>query len=93
MSLGLTSGTLLVLVAALAVLVPVLAVAFWHRSVRLRKDSAARNVWRWLGIVVGQLLAVGLTFLVVNNIFSFYTSWDDVFGADSASTSSIKSQG
>ncbi len=38
-------------------------------------------------------LAVGLTFLVVNNIFSFYTSWDDVFGADSASTSSIKSQG
>ena len=48
---------------------------------------------RWLGIVLGQVMAVGVTFLVVNNIFSFYTSWDDVFGADSAATSSITSQG
>ncbi len=93
MSLELTSGFLLVLVAGLAVLLPVLGVGLWHRSVRLGRNSAGRNVGRWTGIVLGQVLAVGLTFLVVNNIFSFYTSWDDIFGADSAATSSIKSQG
>jgi hypothetical protein len=92
-SLELTSTTLLVLVGTLALLMPVLGVGLWHRSVRLGKDSLGRNVGRWLGIVLGQLLAVGVTFLVVNNIFSFYTSWDDVFGAGIASTSSIKSQG
>lgn len=93
MSLELTSTSLLVLVGALAVLMPVLGVGLWHRSVRLGKNSAGRNVGRWVGIVLGQVLAVGVTFLVVNNIFSFYTSWDDVFGADSAASSTIKSQG
>jgi hypothetical protein len=91
--LELTSTSLLLAVAALAVLMPVLGVGLWRRSVRLGRNSVGRDVGRWLGIVLGQALAVGVTFLVVNNTFSFYTSWDDIFGADNAATSTITSQG
>jgi hypothetical protein len=93
MSLELTSPLLLYLTAALAVVMPLLGLGLWWRSVRLRRTSAGRNALRWLAVVAGQLLAVGVAFLVVNNLFSFYTSWDDVFGAGSAASSSITSQG
>lgn len=93
MSLELTSRSLLVLVAALAVLMPVLGVRLWHQSVRLGRNSAVRNVGRWAGIVLGQVLAVGVTFLVVNAVFTFYTSWNDVFGPDTVTSSTIRSQG
>lgn len=93
MSLALTSTALVVLTAFLALLLPVVGVGLWHRSVRLGRASAGRNIARWLSIVLGQLLAVGVTFLVVNNTFSFYTSWSDVFGADTARSTVIRSQG
>ena len=88
----LTSTTLLVVVAVLAAAVPILAVILWRRSVRLRRASAGRTMARWLLLVAGQLLAVALTFLVVNNQYAFYTSWSDLFGA-STSSARVSSQG
>lgn len=92
MSLPLTSALLLVVVALPALTVPVLGAVWWRRSVRSRRSSRARTAGRWLLVVVGQLLAVAVTFLVVNDMFSFYTSWSDLLGPGTGSTA-IRSQG
>ena len=91
--LALTSNALLILVAVAAIAWPVIGTVWWHRSVRARRSSVGRTLAGWLFAVVGQLLAIALTFLVVNNEFAFYTSWTDLFGPNVAETTSIRPQG
>lgn len=91
--LGLASTSLLVLVAVATVASPVIGVVWWQRSVHARRSWIAWDLGRWGFVLLGQLLAVLLTFLIVNDTFAFYTSWTDLFGPGSAETSSIRSQG
>ncbi len=91
--LALTSNSLLILVTVAAVASPVIGVIWWHRSVRARRSSIGRDLGRWLFVLLGQGLAILLTFLIVNNEFVFYTSWTDLLGPNVAETTSIRSQG
>ncbi len=91
--LALTSPVLLVLVTVAMLVIPVIGVIWWSRSVRAGRSSVGRDLGRWLFVVLGQLLAIAFTFLIVNNQFAFYTSWTDLFGPNVAETAKIRSQG
>lgn len=77
--MGLTSGSLLVMAIACAVLLFVGTVWLWPRL--------ARRTWRAISGRVGLLLAVQTALFAclgigVNQSFGFYASWADLFGQE-----------
>lgn len=75
----LTGAPLLVLLAVLAIALPTAAVLTWDRVAGPRAAKVAQRV----GLVVGaQLAAVLLAGAAVNDQFSLYESWSDLFGTD-----------
>lgn len=71
--MSLTGVPLLVLVAVLAVGLPVAAVLCWRwRRLRLTRTAAL--------VVCGQLLITSAFLLAVNRQQQFFTSWSDLFG-------------
>jgi pimeloyl-ACP methyl ester carboxylesterase len=76
-SMGLTSGSTLVVAVLLAVLAPLLCAAVWDRMPRRR--------WlRWLSrvamVATCQVLALLVGGLALNDTYGFYTSWSELFG-------------
>ena len=76
--MSLTGPPLLAVLVVTTVLAPILLAWRWRRG----RHSAhlALTVLRFLGVVGCQLLAVALTFVVVNNNFVFYSNWNDLLG-------------
>lgn len=81
--MNLTGWPLVALVGAATVAAPVVAVLVWRRSRDRVGGGVLRTVGRWSAVLGCQVLAVSLTFLVVNNDFGFYSSWGDLFGTSS----------
>jgi S-formylglutathione hydrolase FrmB len=75
--LSLTGAPLLVLATALALAAP-FAVAWWWR----RLDGSAIVVLggRFAVVATAQVVAIAAVFLWVNHTYTFYSSWDDLFG-------------
>lgn len=74
--MSLTGRPLLILLAALAVLIPLLVVLTWPRARR----GLLRSVLRFLAIVIAQVLAVAAVGVWANDTFGFYDSWSDLLG-------------
>jgi enterochelin esterase-like enzyme len=78
---GLTSTTLLVLAAFLAVSLPVAAVTLWNR---LPGTQLVRVGGRLSLVVLAQVFAVLLVLVTVNDQYLFYVSWQDLLGSTPA---------
>ncbi|HEY5821927.1 MAG TPA: alpha/beta hydrolase-fold protein [Propionibacteriaceae bacterium] len=79
--MSLTGVPLLVLVAVLTLAAPVVATALRRRRVTPPGlPGAAAALGRWGSVVLCQALAVSLTFIAVNDDFTFYSSWGDLTG-------------
>lgn len=78
--MGLTDPGLQVLVIALCVLAPVVALVAWSR---VRGPVPLRWLQRFLLVLVAQLLAVSAAFVTLNNQYGFYVSWNDLLGIGS----------
>lgn len=85
--MGLLSGSTVVLVAVLAVAVPVTTLLVWNR---LGSNVAVRIGARVLLIVLSQGLAVLLAGLMLNRSYDFYTSWSELFGKASLTTATSR---
>lgn len=79
----LTGWALVALVGVLTVTAPIVAVLLWRRSRDHDRGRVLSTIGRWGAVLGCQVLAVSLTFLVVNNDFGFYSSWGDLFGTSS----------
>ena len=75
--MGLTSTTMLVFLAFLAVALPVAAVLTWHLLPGPRVVKAAERLTL---VALAQGAAVLLAFVAVNDQYLFYTSWQDLVG-------------
>lgn len=85
--MSLTGWPLLMLVGVLTVIAPVLVVITWRRTARPPgAGRALGTLGRLLAVVCCQVLAVSLTFIVVNRSFVFYSSWGDLFGTSASPT-------
>lgn len=87
--MSITSTTLLILVTAGAIVLPIALVVMRRRS----RPSWARTVSSWLCIVLAQVLAVGAVGLKVNRDFGFYTSWSDAMGQQAGGQVAINAGG
>ena len=76
--MSLTSPLLLWIVAALAVIVPVVLIVVWGRG----PGGIPGRLVRLVGIVLCQLLAVGAIGLYANSEYGFYNSWGELVPAD-----------
>ena len=85
--MGLTSGGLLALTAVIAIVAPVALLMLWSR---VRGVPVLRVVQRLALVLVCQLAAVTLTAVLVNDQFSLYESWDDLFGANAQQTGAVQ---
>ena len=74
------TGTGFVVLVALLLVVATLGAIFVHSW---REPFSVRALQRALLVVLAQLLAIGLTAVVVNDWGSFYGSWSDLFGRSS----------
>lgn len=83
--MSLTGGVFVVLVALLLIAATLAAIVVHPR----RGPLGVRLLQRALLVLLVQLLAVGLTAVVVNDWGSFYGSWSDLFGG---STSLVTTQ-
>ncbi len=72
----LTSPTLVVACAVLALGLPVLIVLTWRR----RPQGGPGVAVRLIGILLSQALAIGAVLLIGNNTYNFYNTWGDLFG-------------
>jgi len=70
---------LVVVLAAAALLIPVVTITVWSR---LRGPRVLRGGVRLLMLLLGQVTTVALVAVLVNNYGQFYTSWSDLFGTD-----------
>ena len=75
--MGLTSRTVLVIAAVVAVLVPVATVVWWPR---LSRPSWPALLGRIGSLLTGQLAMLCAIALAANNYFAFYSSWGDLLG-------------
>ncbi len=73
--MGLTSGTLVVVLLGLAVLAPVAAVVMWSR---IRGPRPVRMIVRLAMVVSCQVAAVAVVAAAVNDYGYFYGSWTDL---------------
>jgi pimeloyl-ACP methyl ester carboxylesterase len=87
--MGLTSSIFLLVVAAAAVVTPVLTVLLWSR---VHGPGGVRIAQRFGLIAICQGTAVLLCALLVNNTFQLYDSWSDLFGDDGSPGQIIDAQ-
>jgi hypothetical protein len=73
--MSLTSPLLLWIVAALAVIAPVVLIVVWGRG----PGGIPGRLVRLVGIVPCQLLAVGAIGLYANSEYGFYNSWGELW--------------
>ena len=83
--MSLTSPQLLWIVAALAVILPVLMIILWGLGPR----GISGRLIRLAGIVLCQLLAVGAIGLYANNQYGFYNNWGELAGESDASAGAV----
>ena len=77
--MGLTGHTFLYIVAAAAIVTPVVAILLWGRV----HGARALRITQRLGLIaMCQGTAVLLCALLVNNSFQLYDSWSDLLGDD-----------
>jgi enterochelin esterase-like enzyme len=74
--MSLTGRPLLILLATLAILIPVILALTWLR----RPGGLLRPVLGFIAIVVAQVLAVATVGVWANTTFGFYDSWSDLLG-------------
>lgn len=74
--MSLTGRPLLVLLVALAALLPLVLILTWRR----RPGGLTGQLVRLVGILLAQVLAVGAVGVWANNSFGFYDSWADLEG-------------
>ncbi|WP_310961701.1 alpha/beta hydrolase [Nocardioides terrisoli] len=83
--MNLLSTGLVVVLATLAVGVPLLAAWWWSGRRRLPEGDRRRRALRAAGVfgscVAAQVVAVFLVFVVVNDQYQFYASFKDLIGA------------
>ena len=72
-----TSPVVLGIIAALAVLIPVLLVITWRR----RPRGVGGALLRLVAILCCQVLALTAGILAANRTYDFYSSWGDLFGS------------
>lgn len=77
--MDLTGWPLVAVVGVLTVAAPVVAVLVWRRPGERDRARVRTSVGRWAAVLGCQVLAVSMTFLVVNLDFGFYSSWGDLF--------------
>jgi hypothetical protein len=80
--LGLTSPTLVAVLAAAAIVALAGTLWWWPR---LAGPGLRSLMVRIAALVVLQVSVLGLIFVVANRSAEFYSSWSDLFGTDSAS--------
>lgn len=83
--MGLTSAATVAAVAVLTVGAPIACLLVWNR---LGRRPWVRVAGRAILLIAGQASAVLLVALLVNNSYGFYTSWSELFGTTSLTTSS-----
>lgn len=91
--MGLTDPGLQILVVALCLIAPVVALLVWTR---VRGPMPVRWLQRLVLVLMAQLLAVMAAFVTLNNQFQFYVSWHDLLGiggSDVAGATVISSSG
>lgn len=76
----LTSTSLVMVVAVLAVALPVVLVLTWGRH----PHGIGGGAFRLIVVLACQVLAVAGVGLVANNSFGFYNSWSDLLGSKAA---------
>lgn len=77
--MALMGTPLVVLLACAAVSAPIATFVLWSR---LRGPQAVRGAIRLLMLVGGQVTAVLLAAVLLNDYGQFYTTWSDLFGTD-----------
>lgn len=87
---ALTGIPLMVLLATLAVVVPVATLVLWSR---LRGPRAARWACRLGMLLAGQLATVLLVCAVANNFALFYSSWGELLGTGGTKTAAAATYG
>jgi S-formylglutathione hydrolase FrmB len=75
--LSLTGAPLLVLATSLALAAPFVVAWLWGR---LGGSAIPVLGGRFAVVATAQLVAIAAVFLWINNTYTFYSSWDDLFG-------------
>ncbi|WP_405010703.1 alpha/beta hydrolase [Kitasatospora sp. NBC_01539] len=85
--MGLTSGTVLAIAVAVAVLILAATVVWWPRLSRPTWAAVLGRITALLTCQLAVLCAIGL---VANNYFAFYSSWDDLLGTGDTGPVSVQ---
>ena len=83
----LTGGALLALAIILAIAAPAATMLAWSR---VRGVPVLRGAQRLALVAVCQLCAVLVTGVAVNDQFTLYESWDDLFGSNGTQTGAVQ---
>jgi enterochelin esterase-like enzyme len=81
--MGLTSGSLLVLLSGAAVAATLATIMLWPYAASRRTGAV---VARMVMVLTGQVLVIAVFLVFVNGYFGFYSSWSQLIGSGTAQT-------